>query len=238
MVMNKVSRDNLAARVYANIKEALMQGRFTPGQRLKITEMAAQLGVSDTPVREAFMQLIRERALISSGLQSFFVPEASFDSFTEVREIRLLLEPLAATKAALLITAPGIDMLETAHRALIDAEQRADWRAAVYHNYEFHLGIARAAGAPSLLGILESLWLQTGPALNLLYPHALPKYAETHQHDRLIECLRQRDAAGAGEAARADIEEGGASLVRLLKAIDDGSITTPMLVEAAASRRA
>jgi len=56
------SRENLASRTYGQLREALMAGRFWPGQRLRIRELSAAMGVSDTPVREAIMQLVREGA--------------------------------------------------------------------------------------------------------------------------------------------------------------------------------
>ncbi|MFX8762634.1 GntR family transcriptional regulator, partial [Acinetobacter baumannii] len=82
---------------------ALMQGRLRPGQRLKISEIAAQFGVSDTPIREAFMQLLREQALEVTSSQSFQVPRPSFQRYADIRELRLRLEPLGAEKAARLI---------------------------------------------------------------------------------------------------------------------------------------
>src|SRR3954471_9548456 len=59
-----VARDNLTARVYHQLRSALMEGRYWPGHRLKIRELAAAMGVSETPVREAVMQLVREKGLV------------------------------------------------------------------------------------------------------------------------------------------------------------------------------
>ncbi len=232
--LKKLARENLASKVYEELREALMQGRLRPGQRLKISEIAAQFGVSDTPIREAFMQLLREQALEVTSSQSFQVPRPSFQRYADIRELRLRLEPLGAEKAARLISPAEIDVIEAAHHALVDAERRGDWRDAVYQNYVFHLGICRAAGMPSLTKILESLWLQSGPTLNLLYPHAAPRYAGEHQHVRVLRALRERDGQAAGDAIRADLEEGGAALVVLLKDIDAGRIRVPELVAAAA----
>ena len=57
------TRENFTSRVYAQLREALMAGRFWPGQRLRIGELALAMGVSQTPVREAVMQLVREGGL-------------------------------------------------------------------------------------------------------------------------------------------------------------------------------
>jgi DNA-binding GntR family transcriptional regulator len=231
--LKKVARENLATKVYDQLREALMQGQFKPGQRLKINELAVTLGVSDTPIREAIMQLLREQALEFTSSQTFQVPKPSFQRYAEISKIRQRLEPLAAENAATLISPMAIEALEKAHAALVDAERRGDWRDAIYQNYVFHLGVCRAAEMPSLTTIFESLWLQSGPTLNLLYPHAVPHYAGEHQHVHLLRSLKQRDAQAAGEAMHADLEEGGAALKELLKAIEEGRVLAPDLMEPA-----
>lgn len=57
-----VARDSLTGLVYNNLRQALMEGRFWPGHRFKIRELAAAMNVSETPIREALMQLVRGRA--------------------------------------------------------------------------------------------------------------------------------------------------------------------------------
>ena len=62
-----IARDNLTTRVYEELRRAMMEGRFWPGHRFKIRDLAASLQVSETPVREALMQLVREKGLRWGG---------------------------------------------------------------------------------------------------------------------------------------------------------------------------
>jgi len=216
------SRENLASRVYGQLREALMAGRFWPGQRLRIRELSEAMGVSDTPVREAIMQLVREGGLDMRSSQAITVTRLSLARYQELREIRLLLEGLATEKAVPRLTRVDIKELETLHAELVAAEKSGDSEAATLTNFNFHFRVYRASQATDLVAILESIWLRHGPLLKLLYPHAPPTYPGRHQHLILIDALRARDAVSAREAIQNDIVEGGARLIELLAKIEDG----------------
>lgn len=215
-------RESLTAQVHGQLREALMAGRFWPGQRLRIRELAEAMGVSDTPVREAIMQLVREGGLTMRASQSITVVKLSLARYFELREIRFLLEGMAAAKAAPLLKPSDIATLEDLHADLIAAEARGAAEAATIANFRFHFLIYRASQAVDLVGILESCWLRNGPLLKLLYPHAPPTYAGPHQHLAILDALRRRDGEAAAQAIRDDIIEGGNRLVELLGQLEDG----------------
>lgn len=216
------SRDNLTSRVYDQLRIGLMSGRFWPGQRMRVREVAAAMEVSDTPVREAMMQLVRDGGLEMRSGQTINVVKLSRARYLELREIRFLLEGMAAEKATPLMTATMMAELELLHAQLVEAEQSSDFEAAVLVNYRFHFLIYRASGVQDLVSILESIWLRHGPMLKLLYPHAPPTYAVRHQHLNVIDALRGKDAALARHAILADIIEGGKAIIDLLEQVDDG----------------
>lgn len=215
-------RESLSSQVHGQLREALMAGRFWPGQRLRIRELAEAMGVSDTPVREAIMQLVREGGLTMRASQSITVVKLSLARYFELREIRFLLEGMAAAKAAPLLKPSDIATLEDLHADLIAAEARGAAEAATIANFRFHFLIYRASQAVDLVGILESCWLRNGPLLKLLYPHAPPTYPGPHQHLAIMDALRRRDGEAAAQAIRDDITEGGARLVDLLRQLEDG----------------
>jgi DNA-binding GntR family transcriptional regulator len=218
-----IPRENLTARVYAELRTALLEGRFPPGHRFKIRELAASLGVSMTPVREALMQLVRERGLDMRASQSITVAQLSLSDYLELRTIRLHLEGLAAEVATTRITDAEIDGLEEAHAGLVTAEAGGDWREALRTNARFHHSLSQASGMPHLAAMIEGIWLRTGPLLNYLYPDAHPTYPGRHQHLNVLEALRRRDPDAVREAIRADMIEGGAGLVRLLERMEAGA---------------
>ncbi|WP_206930834.1 GntR family transcriptional regulator [Roseococcus thiosulfatophilus] len=213
-------RDNLTSRVHAELRAGLLHGRLRPGQRLKIRELASAMGVSETPVREAVMQLVREGGLELRPASAIRVVRLSLSDYLELRRIRLLLEGLAAEEAARRATPPAVAALAQDHAALEAAEASGEWQAAIEANFRFHHGLWRLAGMPNLLGILEGIWLRNGPLLNLLYPDAKPSYLGRHRHLDILDGLRARDAEHTRAAMHADLVEGGRGLLWRLEELE------------------
>ena len=232
-----VTRTSLNAQVYECLRAELLEGRLRPYQRLKIRDLAAALRVSETPVREAVMQLVRERALLLQSNRSLTVPRLSTAQYLELRRIRLELEGLAAVEAAGRATMEDIAALEALHTALMAAEAKAQdpvvAAEAVRLNWHFHSRIYRCAAMPELFGLIEGLWLRTAPLLTYLYPHAPPTYPGRHRHLDMLDALRGRDGAGLRAAVQADALEGGARLLRLLTDIDQGHVDEVAVLGAA-----
>ena len=210
------------SRVYAKLREAIMAGRFWPGQRLRIGELALTMGVSQTPVREAIMQLVREGGLEIRSSQAITVANLSLSRYKELREVRLLLEGLATEKATPLLTAAELAQLEQTHNNLVAAEASGDSEAATLANFQFHFGIYRASQTTDLITILESIWLRNGPLLKYHYPYAPPTYPGRHQHLNILDALKKRDVAAARQGVQDDMLEGGAGLVALMAKIESG----------------
>jgi len=109
----------LRDQVYQRIREDMRRGAYRPGQRLTEAGLAAELGVSRTPVREALGLLSREGLLVALQRGGFRVPALDAADVDAVFEIRGLLEPHAAAQAAMRATAAGLDGM----RAAIAAEE-------------------------------------------------------------------------------------------------------------------
>jgi DNA-binding GntR family transcriptional regulator len=220
-----VARDNLTARVYQQLRSALMEGRFWPGHRLKIRELASAMGVSETPVREAVMQLVCEKGLEMQAARSITVAELTLDQYLELRDIRLHLEGMAAEAATSKISDRSIDALARLHVDLLEAEETQRWFDAVHANWRFHHTLYQAAELPELLAMIEGIWLRNGPLVNYLYPHARPTYGQQHQHLAVIAALRSRDSSGVRRAVQNDMIEGGTLLLDLLERIEKGQVS-------------
>jgi DNA-binding GntR family transcriptional regulator len=225
--MRSVSRESLTSKVYEELRTGLMEGRFWPGYRFKVRDLAAAMKVSETPCREALMQLVRERVLVMDAGRSISAATLSLPQYLELRRIRLLLEGMAAEAAAMHVTPAQLRRIEEYHRALMKATDEADWPAAVRTNWQFHHAVYSAAEMPELLALIEGIWLRNGPMLNLQYPDAAPTYPGRHQHLAVIEGLRERNPAKVRQAIVDDTIEGGARFVALLERIDRGEVTPP-----------
>jgi DNA-binding GntR family transcriptional regulator len=213
---SEVARASLTMKVYAELEAALFEGRLHPGQRLKIRELAAAMGVSETPVREAIMQLVRTGALKMETARAITVAGLTLAQYLELRTIRFELEGLAAGEAARHATEAEIAALGEAHERLMEAERAGDAVAANKANWAFHGGLYRAARMPQLMEIISNIWHRNGPMHALHYPDAPPTYPGRHRHLDILDALRAHDPAAARAGLKADLMEGGANLVRIL----------------------
>ncbi|WP_368904783.1 GntR family transcriptional regulator [Taklimakanibacter lacteus] len=218
--LEQVEARSLTDRVYHQMRDRLMRGILKPHQRLRIGELSKTFGISETPIREAIFQLVRDGAVEAKPHSYFRVRKLSVAEYVERREIRLLLEPLAAERALDNISDADIDRLASHHQRLIAAEANREWDPAVRANFDFHFGLYRGAKMPQLITMLENLWLQHGPLLNFLYPDGHPTYDGRHQHEHIVEALRARDREALRAAVHADLVEGGRNFLRHLQELE------------------
>lgn len=212
--MGRIVRLTLADTVYRDLKDLLLSGRAAPGERFTLRGLAAAIGTSAMPVREAVSRLAAENALEVLPNRAVRVPLMPRARFEELRLIRSSLEGLAAETAAVHASAEELEEILRCER-LFAAERekkKPDGAAAMRFNKDLHFALYRAAGMPTLFAMIESLWLQIGPVLNLDFqagPERL-RAGEAHiHHAALVAALRTRDGAGARQALLADIWSAG-----------------------------
>jgi DNA-binding GntR family transcriptional regulator len=202
-----IDHNKLGEVVYQNIAEALIKGALRPGARLKIRDLAQEMGTSVTPVRDAILRLVHEGALLLKSPRDIRVPVLHPDRYLEIRTIRLKLEGLAAERAAAMADTNDIKRLEM----LISNNERAlsarDFALATEINQVFHFELANVAAMPILRGILHNLWLQMGPIISAAYGEGGRTMIE-HHYD-VLDAIRKHDAQAAKQAIRDDILSGG-----------------------------
>lgn len=215
--MQHVEHVSLANQVLREIRSAIVLGDLAPGARLTFRDVAQRLNASVTPVREALLQLVAERVLSVGPGRTITVPLLTRAEFLELRVVRVLLEGLAAEAAAKQSGAALADELQDIHRRLDEAKRGRDARQATIQNRAFHFRLYRAAGLPALLGMIENIWLRTGPYHRLIYADPTKHIFDTptrrrgaalHSHRRIIDGLRTRKAAEVRRAIEADILSG------------------------------
>ncbi len=204
---------NLSARTYLALKDALIGGRFRPGQRLLMQELALQLGTSVTPVREACMRLVAERGLEVRSGRFVTVPDLTVGRYMEIRTIRLKLEGLAAELAATNARPEDVRLLADLQRRFEIADHGHDSSNASRINREFHFRVYDLSAMPMLVAHIESLWISMGPILNVFYNKVENDYVGAGAHRDLIKALRAKDGKRAREAIEEDIVRGGKALL-------------------------
>lgn len=213
-----IVRDSLSEKAYVRLRAALIAGVYEPGERLSIRRLAAAYDTSPTPVREAVIQLAREGALeLRIGHQPR-VPVLTIPQYISIREVRAPLERLAAERAAAAMTDDILASLEELHQRFVQSERQKNWKEALAANKEFHFTVYRAAGNDVLLRIIENLWLLIGPFVTHQYPHVVRAHAEAHPHLMLIDALRRRAPAEAGELIVQDLRQGSYLILERLNA--------------------
>jgi len=207
MVPKAPDDTSLRSQVYDSLRDALTAGRFTPGQKLSFRFIAGTLGVSLTPVREAIRRLVAEGAFEMRPNRSVRVPLMTRDKIIELRDIRIAVEGLAAEKAAGVATREQAAQIRRIANELLAARSRGDTAADRAKIREFHFSLYAIAGQPTLLRVIEGLWLQTGPYMNLLYPDFVASPRGPERRLRIIKAVQAHDAATARREIEGDIRD-------------------------------
>lgn len=210
--LSALTHENLSATVYATLCDALISGRFRPGERLKIRDIAGQLGTSVTPVRDAVLRLTHDDALVFLTARDIRIPHMSAERYLEIRNIRLRLEAFAAEQAAKRASDSDIAELEDLLRDNEAAMKAGNGLKGAALNQAFHFMLPKIAEMPTLHGILRRLWLQMGPLISEVYLEGGRSMIDHHYP--LVEALRRRDPAAAVEAITTDIILGGEMLLK------------------------
>lgn len=209
--LEPVDHENLSSTVYATLCDALIQGRFQPGDRLKIRELAEQLGTSVTPIRDAILRLAHDDAIVFRSARDIRIPYMSEVRYTEIRAIRIKLEGLAAETAAQLATKTDIEKLETILRDNESAIKNGDRFAGTRLNQAFHFAMIRTAQMPVLDGILRRIWLQMGPLIADSYLDGGRAMVDFHYP--VVDALKRHDSVDAAMAIVDDIRQGGSAIL-------------------------
>ena len=193
--------DNLnlpvSARIANLLERAILEGRYQPGQRLREVELAERLGVSRTPLREAFYTLETRGLLQIQPRRGAFVKSVTVEEMEELLTVRVALDGLAARLAAEKAEAADIEELKKVHKGQGAAFRKGNDSAFHSLGQEFHNLIYAASGNPKLISIYRSLRIDAAlyPVADILLPGETKKSLEDHS-----ELLAAIDARNANKA--------------------------------------
>lgn len=216
--LTAIHHENLSNTVYATLCDALISGKFKPGDRLRIRELAERLGTSVTPIRDAILRLTHDNAVVFQSARNIQIPFLTEESYFEIREIRLRLESLAAQTAADLATPTDIAHLESILAENEKAFLDRDGLRGAELNQAFHFSLAQIAQLPTLHDILRRLWLQMGPIIAEVYSDTGREMIVHHYE--VLDAIKRRDGQGAAQAISDDIVKGGRSVRERIQAQD------------------
>ena len=125
-----VSYESKGDQIYSQLAQALVKGQLLPGERLKIRELSVQMGTSVTPVRDAILRLVQDGVLVMLSPRDIRVRRLTLEEYLEIRNIRVELEGMAASQAAMRATPADVERLLEQVRQELDERNDAAAAAA------------------------------------------------------------------------------------------------------------
>lgn len=219
-----VVRASLADQASEAIREMILVGDLLPGYHVTHEELAARLGVSTMPVREALLRLVHQGFISAKPGRYFEIVPTTRDDIDDVYWVHAML--------AGELTARASGNADPEFLAALEGIQK-EWEAVPTGapaeleklNHEFHRLINRQARSPKLIVFLRNTIRLIPEAFYALVPHW--REVSTRGHTEIIEAIRTGDHEGARRAAEAHVREAGSLLGELFT--DNGYWAEPVV---------
>lgn len=190
-----VDRSLLRDDVYRRLRDAIVDGTFTPGEQLKDGELADWLGVSRTPVREAILRLGASGLVVALPGRSTTVSAIDARAVRDARDVIAAMHELAVREMAGRLSEDDVDRMRDANRRFAQAIASGDVGAALDSDEELHRIPVEALGNHALEAVLEQFEPVVRRAERLRFSR--DGHLSVELHEQLIELL------AAGEVQRA-----------------------------------
>lgn len=216
----KLLRERASDSVYEAIRNAILTSAFQPGQRLDVRELAAQLGVSPTPIKEAITRLEAEALIEVRPRSGTFVTAVSPEDIYETFEIRCALECLAGEKAIAHASPEDLQRLRAVADSMATASDDSTHSAS---NVAFHKTIVTLARSDRLRDTYETLDAHIQIArIHLGRRDWTERLSREHaEHLAIVDAISARDRDAAVTALRIHIMRAADSLIRDLRQVSD-----------------
>lgn len=221
-------RSQLSEDVARFVRKRIFNGSYAAGEYVRLDQLAAQLGISVTPVREALFGLRAEGLLEQQPHRGFVVLPVTGRDIVDVANVQAHVGGELAARAAANITDEQVGRLTIIQDQLEGAYARDDEESAVRLNHEFHRGINVAADSPKLAQLMSQI---TRHAAESVFPtvSGWPAISITH-HRRLLVALAEHDEELARTAMAEHLAAAAAPMVDHLiehGVVDAGSRVRP-----------
>lgn len=203
--------------VFESLREAIINGTLRPGERLMELQLAEQMGVSRTPVREAIRKLELEGFVVMVPRKGAYVSDISVKDVVDIFEVRAALEGLAAGLAAERITEDELDELEKCLFEISEVSSKQEIGAVAKVDTQFHEILYRASRNQRLTSIITHLQeqIQRFRSTSLALPGRTKDAVE--EHKKIVEAVSERNVELAQALAREHIENAEQSFLRALQ---------------------
>ncbi len=208
---------SLVDRVSHAVRRAILEGRLRPGEALSISDLAADLGVSHSPVREALQRLSGQGLVVLRPARTAIVAPLELEDLQEIYRLRKLIEVDAAIRAAPKLTEEDVALLERELAALSDAAFDSDefWDS---HN-AFHSALMRPVMTPRLQRMITELWHAGERYLRIVYIETDVLFTRSpyDRHAPLLEAARSGKGSTLGKALTQHLDSNEREIVKSLQ---------------------
>ena len=180
-------------QVVEHITEAIYSGEFSPGSKLKETEISKWLGISRTPIREAFRVLASKGLVEISSNKGVRIPVVTIEELDEICEFRILLEEFCIGRFIENMNENSIHEMEDIVKDMEKAMEKKDYRSYFEHSIGFHAYYIKKC-QNSRLYYAFTVMKNTIQCAQLLLKEKPRSYGESiKEHRELLKAMRQRD---------------------------------------------
>ncbi|HOJ77242.1 MAG TPA: GntR family transcriptional regulator [Bacillota bacterium] len=203
--------------VFETMREAIINGQLRPGERMMEIQLAEEMGVSRTPVREAIRKLELEGLVVMIPRKGAYVAGLSLKDIADVFEIRRALEGLAAELAADRITDQELENLERYLVKISEEIECGDLNKVVEIDTDFHTLLYQASRNSKLTQIINNLreQIQRFRTTSLSLPGRMRVALDEHR--KIVEAISSRDGELARKIAQEHIENAENSMMSMVQ---------------------
>lgn len=204
--VSPLRRETLEDGVYRQLCEMILKGGIIPGESITVASLADAFQVSPMPVRNALTRLTSTGALTVISGRTIGIPKLTRQRLEEVMRVRLTVEPVATAWAAGKTQGPDIAYLSEKFQALMDNEKGGYTKLYLQANYDFHFEVYRLAQSPTMMAIIETLWLQIAPYFHMLSASGNFRISQRH-HEAIFNMIERNRPEEARRAMHDDIAD-------------------------------
>ena len=212
-----IDRPNISEALVATLREMIVDGRLPAGERLNEVHLAASLGVSRTPLREALGRLAAEDALTSSPRIGYFVRPLTIEEFQQIYPIRAILDP-EALRLAGVPPSRRMARLEARNRNILEA---GDPEKVITLDDTWHLELLSGCPNRVLIGLIEQFMRRTRRYELALMRERRNVRGATDDHKKILTALRAGNLDRACEALRRNLQSGIEPVLDWLKSREE-----------------
>jgi DNA-binding GntR family transcriptional regulator len=213
-IVSPLERPNISESLVVTLRDMIVDGGLAAGERINEVHLAASLGVSRTPLREALGYLVAEGALTVAPRIGYFVCPLTLEEFQQIYPIRGILDP-EALRLAGIPSAERLERLESLNQKLIKAR---GVEKVLLLDDAWHLELLAECPNRILIDLIKQFIRRTRRYEIALMRERRNVRATSNEHEKVLKALRASDLKAACQALRQNMQSGSEPIVAWLKA--------------------